>query len=247
MADLGFKEDESAAKELGFIEDASAITPKSKYAQPRSMTASDEELGLRTGPVSSARLPGTALSVPLRPSMSELESEHLNEQAIGGVQRVENALGLAAAGGALGTVAKTGVLGATAPKAATGVNALSKFAKKVPLADRIAEVLTKTDHKLLGMIVPPAAKAVGGAAKAGANAAAATLPVAGAAAGAVVGMDEAAPDEPAPFKGVMHNAIERLRLSAAAGNANAMDLLSRVDKDHGETFGTVTQGTGVTP
>lgn len=86
-----------------------------KYPQPKSFYQSDEEVGIGTGPISSARLPGTALSIPLRPSMSEVEFDQRADQVAHDVGRVERAAGAAGAGGLAGAAGKAALAGATAP------------------------------------------------------------------------------------------------------------------------------------
>ncbi len=237
------------------LEGSMPVAPKSKYPQPKSMSQSDADLGLTTGAIKSARIPGTALSTPLRPDMSQLEFDNRANQLGNDANRVESTLGGAAIGGIGGAVAKGMLAAEAAPSAATGVNALSAFAKsgKLSMADRISKAIGNTEGGLvtrgLQLLLPGAAGLAAKTVNAASRAAVATAPATGAAVGGTGSAIATAPseDEPKPFRGVMSNAIDRLRAQPAS-NIRAQELLSRIEGlQVGAGTGEVTQATQGSP
>lgn len=227
-------------KKFDLTPDESA--PKSKYPGPKNLT--DDQAGLSTSPIKSVRLPGTALSTPLRQDMSQLEFDARAKGYADDASRVENALGDATLGKLLGSVSS----GAPAAKTAKGINAGSQFAKAGEEGGFIRDVLNHWSSKVLGeKAAVEAAKKLGYTgpqiARVMSETGKAALPGAAVAGGAVA---RAKPeDEPKPYKGVMSNAIERLRASAP-GNPRAQELLNRIDQipaDNGAGTSEVTQGT----
>jgi hypothetical protein len=212
-----------------------------KNPQPRSETQTDEEVGIGTGPITSARVPGTALSLPLRQPMSQLEFDQQAAQAGGDVGRIEDALGDAALGGVAGMAAKAALTGKAA-SALTHSEQLAQFARgaaKTDYAALVSKALGETaKHSLAArvteLVAPRAIESGTTAVRAVGSAARAATPLAGVAAGA-----EAA----GPFSSMM----DRLR-TAATGSQRAASLLSKIQaemKAGNMSFGTgeVDQGT----
>ncbi len=233
------------------LEGAEPARRKPKYPGPKSV--SDEEVGLGTGMIKTHRVPGTTLNFVEKP-----EALGAGEKAYQAARNAEDAdktvADLAVSGGAAGGLkaALASKLAKPIASAATGLNSLSAAVKGgKPIAERIADALGHTvEHSVLArgiQLFAPGAVEVGKKAVGAGVAAAPT--VAGTAAGELGPRVSAPPavlpgdDEPKPFKGVMSNAVDRLRASAG-NNPRAADLLARMEASKNTPTGTVTQGTG---
>jgi hypothetical protein len=245
MADLGIKltpeETSKAFEGIKINAEEMAASPMSRYPGPKPVT--DAEAGVSTSPIKSVRLPGTALSTPLRQDMSQLEFDAKAKGYADDAGRVEDALGDATLGKLLGSVK----LGTQAVKTAKGINAGSQFAKAGEEAGFFRNVLEHNAQRLFGeKAAVQAAVKLGATREQIARVMSATgkaaLPAAAAAGGDVARSPES---EPKVYRGAMSNAIERLRASAP-GNPRAQALLDKIDQipaDNGAGTGTVTQGT----
>ncbi len=236
------KFDLSADEMKKFDLTAEENAPKSKYPAPKSFSQSDEQLGLETGltrkrGILEPGFPGTtedAIGAEMRKHVDDVKAQALKDFA--------KEVGAQSAGGAL----TAGIGAGINPKVVTNAiapNALSNFAKsgdssfikafldyaaKKALGEEAANIAARNMGKVI-----PAAKSLGEAAIPAAG------NVAGQAAGKALTADTA--NEPKPFKGVMSNAIDRLRV-AAQTDQRAKELLGRIDAQ-GAGAETVTQGT----
>jgi hypothetical protein len=229
-----------------------------KYPQPRSMTAGDAELGMRSGPITVPveerllrRIAGgdPAGEQELGPEEDKAKRAADAEVASG----VMRDLGFSFVGGQLGRAAAAGLTGRFAAKAApalAGTFGEMKAAPAVIAAARptFRELAQKAinntaSHVVAGSVLgsmshhpvlgPAVGALVGVAAK----------PVATAVAkGAIPAVAAALPAAGAAGAPAMSNAIDRLRASAA-GNPRAADLLARIQAAKFEPPDTVTQGT----
>lgn len=222
-----------------------------KQGKPEDIQDENERLDLATGPVKSARLPGTALSIPLRPDMGQLEYEHLNDQAVDAAKRVEGALGSGVIGAGAGAGA-AGLARRAAPAAGSAVEKAAEMASKAisnTHANGIGGIILggMHGHGVLGGLVggvigaasapvaqaalrvaPAAARAVG-------NAAVAAAPAVGAAATTAA---TSMPQSP------MFNMVDRLRTS---GSQRGQELYAKIQALKspdlaGAGTGEVTQG-----
>lgn len=249
MADLGIKltpeETAKAFEGIKISPEELTASPKSKYPGPKNVT--DDEAKIGTSPIKSARIPGTALSTPLRQDMSQLEFDAKAKGYADDAGRIEGALGDATLGKLLGMAIGGG--GAGTPKTSMGINAGSQFAKAGQEGGFISDVLKHWSTKMLGeKAAVEAAKKLGATSpqisRVMAAAGKTALPPAVVAGGAAA-RSAAADSEPKVYRGAMSNAIERLRASAP-GNPRAQALLDRIDQipvDNGAGTGEVTQGT----
>ncbi len=236
--------------------DSPRLNKQGKFkGQPESTAEEDERLGVSSGgPIKSFRVPGTSLSVPLRPhDIGELENERLNSEAVEGTQRVEGALGMAAVGGALGAATKS----ALAARAATSGGVVGRVAavmeKAVENSFGHGGILGTSVH-VAKAIAPGATAAAGNlatkvlpaAVRAGAAGAATLAPQVGAQMLPAAAPKHVVPPPPelpeASPVSSLHNAVDRLRASAIPGS-RAADLMARIEAAKNTPPGTVTQGT----
>lgn len=244
----------------------------SKYPVPRSMTADDVAQGTMSGPVA-LKPTGFLPSLGADPALASVRAGFRNAespaekaanatdvgQALRQTDDVKDlhdfARGLVAAGAA-GVAGK--LAGAAAPAIAKGGTALSKTA-----AEAISKTATHAIHGgtlgyligehhgsplagvLTGMVAGPllarVAKYTPTVGTAAANAASDVAPVAAAGGVAAGTIAATAPDDTPQAR--VHNALDRLRLTASA-NAKAADLVQKVDaiRNMQSPFGAVEQG-----
>lgn len=263
MADLGFKEDASAAKELGFVETkhGANMTLKPEERERRRLKSESAD---RSGPIRTEginvgdRLFGLAPEeVGRYHAMSPSEQENFRRaRDDAGKQFIAEIAGQTI-GSAIVPVAE----GVAAPIGRKIVSSVSGAARKA--APNTTEFVRKAiEHSQAEAGKLAAARAVGSdvaalAGKAAGPVSAATKATAtgvGAGVGDAIGQPSTAESidevdftklpEPVGPQSSLHNAVDRLR-AQAGNNPRAADPLARMQASKNTPTGTVTQSTGV--
>lgn len=236
----------------GFDLTPGEAAPKSKYPTPKSLTKTDDELGLSFGP-QDTRTPGKNQALyagkgtnglSTEPELSPVEKQLKDKfgSDIDFAKEIAPYLVGGIVGKGIGMVA-----GRVAAKPASAAVKEASEVMSQAINNTASSHLNAAILKSIGILAGPQIEAAGKAIPAIARSTSAGVAAGARGTGAVAAGGTAsgtqAEGEARPYRGVFSNAVERLRASAA-GNPRAADLISRIDRppiDNGAGTETVTQ------